>query len=264
MDAKTRNRLLALNKKFYETVADPFHVTRLSLSTGMIWLLDYAPAHEPLRVMDAGCGNGRLAVALDQLNRPVRYVGVDGNEQLLSYAAAQTAGLAHVDAAFVHADLATGGWDAAVAEYERAFDLVACLATLQHIPGYDLRAKLVRTLAAHLSDNGRLALTGWQFLENARLTSRQIDWAEVGINAADVEPGDALLPWKQDVYAVRYVHQVDASEMKLLAHQANLCIVDTYRADGKENNLNLYAIMQTIPILSDSSAGNSPCISRTS
>ncbi len=244
MRASTRDVLLQVNRDFYRTVAAPFDATRMARSRGMERLLSYAPTvDDTLRVADVGCGNGRFAWMLEELARPVAYTGVDGNPQLLSAAAEHAAGLVWVTPNFRLADLAEPGWPRSL-DKDAPFDMVVCLATLQHMPGFDLRARLVADLASLLAEGGVLAISAWQFMESQRLRARVLDWSEAGLDPADVEPGDALLPWKQDVYAVRYVHQIDGEEMARLAAFAGLVITDAYRADGREGNLNLYALLQ--------------------
>lgn len=244
MDPATRDRLLELNRLFYAVVAEPFHETRRGWTPGKAKLLDYVPTRRPLRVADIGCGNGRFAVMLDSLGTPVAYTGVDSSTELLALARQHTANLVHVTVQLVQADLAKPGWVACLGDPAPRFDLVVCLATLQHLPGYSLRAQAMRSLASLLDEEGLLAVSAWQFLESDRLAAKQIDWAQAGLSAADVEPGDALLPWKQGAFAIRYVHQIDQAEMERLAAGAGLEIRVVYRADGKEGNLNLYALMR--------------------
>lgn len=246
MKPATRDRLLALNRQFYADVAEPFHQTRRSWPPGNVRLLDYVRegSSDVLEVLDAGCGNGRFAAVLDSLGRPVRYMGVDANASLLERAQELAAELSYVDAAFVQADLTQPDWTAQLVNPARRWDMAVCLSTLQHIPGREVRSQVLRTLAGLVAQNGRLAVSAWQFLTSPRLAARQIPWETAGVDEADVEPGDALLPWKQGVYAIRYVHQIDKDEMVALAADAGLAILDAYTADGKSGDLNLYAIMQ--------------------
>jgi tRNA (uracil-5-)-methyltransferase TRM9 len=248
MDDATRARLLELNRDFYAQVARPFDETRQARTPGKLRLVEWIGARqspEPVRILDVGCGNGRLALMLDDCGRAIDYVGVDGEPQLLTAARHAAAGLAHVRTRFVLADLAQEAWWGELPT--GYFHVVTCLATLQHMPGYALRQRLVADLAKLAAAGGVVVVSAWQFLESERLRGRRLDWTVVGIDEAATEPGDALLPWKQGVYAVRYVHQIDAVEMARLAAAGGLQMLDHYRADGREGNLNLYAMLQKPP-----------------
>lgn len=259
MDRELQRELLSLNRDFYTLVAEPFDATRLAASPGkseLVRRLDLetlALSTSLPTVADIGCGNGRLAWLLDEQDVPLAYVGVDANAQLLAAAQAHTAELRHVRACFVQADLAETDWPGQVVKPKRAgsegseregFDIVTCLATLHHLPGYDLRQRVVQQLAALVAPGGLVAISTWQFLTSPRFVAKLVEWAQVGIDASEVEPGDALLPWQQGAYAVRYVHQIDMDEVIQLATAAALTIESTYFADGKEGNLNLYTLLR--------------------
>jgi SAM-dependent methyltransferase len=243
MKNSTVQRLLAVNRDFYATVAEHFDATRQGWTPGQLAILPYFGAgskEDPLSVLDVGCGNGRFARLLHEEGIPCRYTGVDGDARLLGLAASAIADLDSIDARFHQADLADPAWAAALGD--QRFDVVLCLATVQHLPGYDLRQRL-------LSDFHRLSrrwaiLSFWQFLTSERFLAKQIDWPAVGLLAEEVEDGDAILPWRQGVHAVRYVHQVDEAELNQLAADAGWQIHKTFRADGKEGNLNLYAVLE--------------------
>lgn len=249
MDPAVQSQLLELNRRFYEQVAEPFDATRRATPLGKVALVTRLPLGVgPVRLLDVGCGNGRLAWLLDEQWRPVDasidYTGVDGNAALLDVARQHTQSLHQVKARFVQVDLARVDWPVRLERPEPGFDIAVCLATLHHFPGFDLRARLLGQIAGLVKPGGTIAISTWQFMRSSRLVAKILPWARIGLDAAAVDAGDALLPWQQAVYAVRYVHQIDADEVARLAQATGLTIVDSYCADGKEGNLNLYTLFQ--------------------
>lgn len=252
MNDVVQARLLELNRIFYQTVGAEFDRTRQGLPTGMVELATRLaglfPQH-PLSVLDVGCGNGRFARALAQAGVPCTYMGIDADAALLGLARGQTAGLFDSPPEFRVCDLAAPNWPHCVDD-RAPFAAVVCLAVLHHFPGRALRQRLVADMARLLAPGGVLALSTWQFLAADRFVDKLVPWEAIGLTAADVEPGDALLPWNQGAPAVRYVHQLDMDEVEQLAGAAHLRVVDSFRADGKEGNLNLYVLL---------SAGSAQC-----
>ncbi len=268
MDAQTQNSLLQINRIFYERTAIHFDATRQGGTPGLRAILPYFErgVKDKLTVLDVGCGNGRFARLLADEGMKAAYVGVDGNARLLQLARKATAELPGVECSFLQADLARPRWLAAlpgeVAEYgalpastgegrKGPFDIVLCTATLQHLPGYEMRLRLLRDFRR--LTGGYIILSFWQFLSRERFRARLIDPTTVGVDPGALEKGDGLLPWKQGIEAVRYVHQVDEVELDHLAADTGLTVLRTFRADGKREEtgssgvlpgLNLYAVLR--------------------
>jgi len=240
---ETVERLLAVNRDFYAAVHVPFDATRSNIAAGMVEALrqlypaDRAlPGH--LQVLDAGCGNGRFAWALEKYGLNADYLGIDDDEGLLQRAVEQGGDLVTVQTRFQRVNLALD----ALSSLGR-FDLVACLAVLHHFPGREMRLALLQKLAQLLVPDGRLLISTWQFLDDPRLRERIQPWECIGLSAEDIEAGDALLPWDQGVHALRYAHHIDENEVATLAFAAGLSVVGSFYADGKSGRLNLYAIL---------------------
>ena len=238
MTRAVREKLLALNREFYERFASSFSGTRFGPQPGWHRIIPYFPKR--CAVLDLGCGNGRFAIFLDQHLEQVRYVGLEGSKALLTIAREQTRGLAHVQAACFQTDLSAPEWHRRSGQ----FDVVTALAVLHHIPGFEARAEFVREAGRCMKPEGTLILSTWRFTHNPRMRRKLLPWAAAGLSEADVEPGDYLLDWKKDGGGMRYAHELDEAEVQELAARAGLRVVEQFVADGRERDLSLYSILR--------------------
>jgi tRNA (uracil-5-)-methyltransferase TRM9 len=247
MEKETVERLLALNREFYTTFARPFAASRPVSDPGLVCILPYIP--QCARVLDVGCGNGRLAFLLDRERPGVTYLGVDAVPELVEVARARADQLTAISVEFHVTDVTLPGWGGALVgaspstSFSTRFDCVVALALLHHIPGFDLRVRVLRDIFSVLETDGCLILSTWQFLGSARMRRKIVDWAEVGIAEGALEPGDYLLDWKREGRGLRYCHLVDEAEVERLATESGFCVRETFRAGGREGNLSLFAAL---------------------
>ncbi len=244
MDEATTEKLLALNREFYAAFARPFAGSRPASDPALTAILPHIP--QRARVLDVGCGNGRLALLLDQERPGAAYLGLDAAPELIETARAQTKRLTNISAQFRVADVTQ--LDIAHRSLDIAhWSLITCLAVLHHIPGLALRLRVLRDLAELLSPDGRLILSTWQFLSSARMRRKIVGWAEIGVPEEALEPGDYLLDWKRAGRGLRYCHLVDETEVEQLAAASGLSVRQTFRAGGREGDLSLFAILESLP-----------------
>ncbi len=218
-----------INRRFYETTAAAFSETRARPWPGWEKLLPHLPSTRPLRVLDVGCGNGRLGAYL-MAQRTITYHGIDNNATLLAHARDAVPG-GTVERRDIVANPPTDG----------TYDLIGVFGVVHHIPGAQNRRALLKTLAGLLNDGGVLAFACWRFMDDDRLAARVAQWpAEV-----PREDGDYLLDWRRGDHALRYCHFVDDAEHAALISATGLHEVETYFADGHSNRLNHYSILRT-------------------
>jgi len=243
-------RLTALNRAFYAAAADSFAVSRAVGWRGWARLIDDLPSARlaaPLRVLDAGCGNARLAVYLAQRRSgPIAYHGIDSSPALLRYAAAALTDHPLITAQLDEADLFDPLAPAPLPAV--TFDLVGAFGVLHHIPGAERRRAFVHQLAQRVAPGGVLAVTLWKFMEFPRFHAHLVPWAALPDPPADLEPGDHLLDWRAETTtpaggpALRYCHYADATEEAALVSAAGLPLIAAYRSDGASGRVNAYLV----------------------
>jgi len=232
MNKEISNKLVSLNKTFYGKFADPFANSRGNPQPGFQRLINELP-NSIRNVLDIGCGNGRFGLFLMNHVDDFDYVGIDFTTKFIDKAGNK------INGRFFQKDISRPGF----LEDLESFDVIVCLATMQHIPGKQNRKRLLQEMCSHLSEEGVIFLTNWQFLDSPRQRRKLRDWSLIGIEKSDVEANDYLLSWQREGFGLRYVCLIDIEETDIMASKANLKIKNQFYSDGKEGNLNLYTVM---------------------
>ncbi len=243
MEESVRQRLLDLNATFYRAFGRAYAEKRGRLQPGVARLLPRVPPDA--RVLDAGCGHGLVARALATLGFRGQYVGVEASPSLLRLARERAP--AQVQAHFVPGDLSANTWPAAAAG---PFDVLLLFAVLHHLPGREVRRQVLRHLRERAAGpQAWLGLSVWNFRRSTRLRAREQPWERLGLNAAQVEPGDALLDWRHGGQGLRYVHHYLPATLTADLQAAGWQVQEMFLADGEGQRLGLYAVARPAPDL---------------
>ena len=247
MNAVMRDKLNAINRKFYVEVGDAFDKSRQAAWPGWLELLKRLGSRAPLSVLDVGCGNGRFGLFLaERLGGQIDYLGVDADRSLLEKAESRLRG--KLDFELAEADLSA---DDAVSRLSgRRFDLVVLFGLLHHIAGRGRRLRLVSALSGRVVPTGHLVATLWQFARLPWLKRKIVSWSDYArltgsdIDERELEPNDFILGWGGRPVAHRYCHHVDDAEADALVEASGLAPAESFRADGRNGDTNLYIVLQ--------------------
>lgn len=242
MNSATAERLLTINREFYNHFGDQFSATRQRLQPGVKKILD--SIQDDVSVLDLGCGNGHFLNEISRRGHKAALLGVDFSLPLLQNAESI------LGVQFKEVDLSklsVNSKQLLITDIVRVGDhwsLITAFAALHHIPSHEMRLDILKTVKKLLNKNGKFILSNWQFLNSEKLKSRIQPWDKVGINESDLDEGDYLLDWRSGGDGLRYVHHFSAKELLGLAEQAEMRVIDSFLSDGDGGNLSLYQIWQ--------------------
>ncbi len=140
------------NTASYNAIAQSFDVSRNRIWNELVSFKGEMNIRAGVKVLDAGCGNGRL-VDLFEADE-VCYHGVDTSEKLLA-CARERAKKRGVSAKFQEADVCELPYT------DNYFEYVFCVAVLHHLQSPALRLKAMREFARVLAPSGKLFMTNW-------------------------------------------------------------------------------------------------------
>jgi SAM-dependent methyltransferase len=238
MNETTAQRLIALNRVFYNQFAQDFSQTRQPLNSGIQRVLQGVLADASC-LLDVGCGDARVGRAW--LKRfaddgQLRYVGVDSSDGLLACHPLAQAGR------LVQADLTSPHWLQSLPQ--ATFPAVVSFAVIHHIPP-PYWAGFLQQISQTLAPNGQIVLSSWQFWHSPRLLKKQVAWSQVGLSPADVGEDAFLLDWHSTSgQGVRYVQKIVPATLLALVQAAGLQVQASFLSDGANNDLGFYVVAQ--------------------
>lgn len=221
MNQATQEKLLNLVKENYEAIAEEFSQTRQKyLWPELVNLTNPVKAGD--RVLDVGCGNGRLRQAFK--TKVVDYVGIDNSGALIKLAQ-ENQELKVSQQEFLVGD---------ILELDQLsltnFDYIYCVAVLNHLPSKSLRVKALEQMKHKLTDDGKLIITNWNLWHKPKLVKLIFKLALlklIGRNQMDF--GDVVFDWKRGKQSQRYYHAFTRTELKKLSKAAGLRVERLYK-----------------------------------
>jgi tRNA (uracil-5-)-methyltransferase TRM9 len=240
-------QLLDLNRQFYQTFALQFSQTRQRIQPGVMKILKQIP--KDASVLDLGCGNGELWQVMRREGFTGKYLGLDSSSQLLQIARGKLTDASGHLPIFLNSDLSLTDWEAPIVSLsQEKFDFILAFAVLHHLPGEDLRLRVIRTIAKLLASKGQFIHSEWQFFNNQRFISRVQTWQAINLSNEQVDEGDFLLDWRQGGFGLRYVHLFNELELSNLAERTNFTVSETFYSDGNSVDMGLYQSWVKSPI----------------
>ena len=227
MRQKLAEKLLEQTQQVYNAIAYDFSNTRSQMWCDLLPLLDYTRKGD--KVLDLGCGNGRLYEALKK--KQVAYTGVDNSKELLKIAQGK-----YPEANF---QLTEG---IVLPFQDNLFDIVYCIAVLHHIPSRKLRLKFLQEAKRVLRSGGLIVVVVWKLgrKQKLKLFLRYSFLKIVGQNHMDF--GDVLVPWQNKHQ--RYAHLFTRRGLGILFKRAGFQVEKVgvlARPENKNSNIFIVA-----------------------
>ena len=227
MEKEYAEYLLKKTKEDYNLIAEDFSRTRWNIWSGFSILRNFV--REGDKILDVGCGNGRLLELLK--DEKINYTGVDLSEKLIEIAQKR-----YPQNNFLVADNLNLPFS------DNNFDKVFSVAVLHSIPSKEFREKALAELKRVLKPNGILLLTVWDIWrrENFSLVFKNFLLKLIGKSRLDF--GDAFISWAEKTD--RYYHFFANRELHNLIKKSGFKIIKKGIAKnetGKRSNIYLIA-----------------------
>lgn len=195
-------KILKKVKKDYTTIATSFDSTRKDAWEEFDMLkaeLEKFDGEKKSSLLDAGCGNGRLALFLPL--EKISYTGTDNNKALLELAKKNTDHL-RPRPFFTCAE-------AQKLPFKKAqFDVITSFAVIHHLPTETLQLKALKELRRILKPGGALFITSWNL------------WQPKYKKYIDTKTHHSFIPWGTPVTVERFYYAFKVNELRSLLKKA--------------------------------------------
>ncbi len=155
MQSKTINKILNETESGYDRMAQKFSSTRKNFWGDLAFIADYVQDGD--KILDYGCGNGRLLEILK--NKKIDYVGVDVSQKLIDLAKVKYP--EHAESFSKVASLASLAFPADF------FNRIISVAVFHHFPKEYAR-EMAKELYCITKPGGTIVITAWNLWQKKR------------------------------------------------------------------------------------------------
>ena len=242
MKIETVQKILQQTKDNYNAISEGWDQTRQNLWQGFDDFLPYIKSGD--KVLDVGCGNGRLVKLFNNVNNPTRrhqrysgltrrspelvegrrrvnvsYTGVDNSQNLLNIAKKNFPEHKFLNASALDLPFP-----------DNFFDKILFIAVLHHIPSVALRQKALKEIYRVLKPGGFIFIMNWHYSSpKFRSKLAKFTLAKI-IGKSELDFGDVYIGWG-NTEIKRYVHIFTKTEMKKLLKSAGFKVVKNYTSE---------------------------------
>ncbi len=209
-------------ESIYDEIADEFDTTR-QYPWGELSLL-FKDTPTASKILDLGCGNGRLVQMFKQKNCEIH--GVDISERLLYLAQKK-----HPKTIFYKADFLDLPFP------DQSFDEVWCIAAFHHAPNASARKKTLQQIHRILKPGGKFVLTVWNLWDQKKyvIQKKKAFWRSCFLPWW--KKRDFLIPWGKNK-KMRYYHSFDIQHLQKLLCSTHFEILEYWGShNGFKGNI---------------------------
>lgn len=221
MRTKTKQKILQKVKSTYDEIADEFSQTR-HYSWPEFKFFEKHLQEPQLKILDLGCGNGRLVNFLDKNHQ---YTGVDISSNLIKQAKKL-----HPKHKFQVGDML----DLSDLHNEH-FDRLICVAAFHHIPSQKSRLEALKNMYTALKPDGTLILTVWNLWQPKYRKYVYKAFLRSLVTLGNYHPFDTFIPWGKKKIP-RYYHCFTPKEMFSLLKKAKFKVLEAHITKGKQES----------------------------
>jgi ubiquinone/menaquinone biosynthesis C-methylase UbiE len=223
MDQKLAKKIIEDTAKGYNLISEKFSQTRSHFWKDLEFIGSYCKKGD--KVLDFGCGNGRLLDFLEK--KGIEYTGVDISDKLLAEARNQSRGLGIKFQKI-------SGLDSLPLE-SNSFNSVYAIAVLHHLPGKEMRKRMAEEFYRILRPEGKVVITVWNLWQKKYWRNIFFNWEEKILGKSHLDWNDCYINFQDNRgnKFERFHHAFTKRELAELFSQAGFSIGKCDTISGK-------------------------------
>jgi len=223
MEKEIAAKILNETEVGYDLISGKFSATRKHFWRGMEWIGEYVQDGD--KVLDFGCGNGRLIELFT--DKKIEYTGVDVSEKLIELAKQK------YPSENVKFQKISG--QGSLAFSADNFNTIYSIAVFHHLPGRESREGTVREIFRVLRPGGRVIITVWNLWQKKYIKNLLSNWLSKLRGRSNLDRKDCYISFTDNNGQVfqRFHHAFTKRELKNLFVEAGFEVEKCETIDGR-------------------------------